>query len=119
MKLLSVMTTEGPRLAARVASGILVFSHAAGVSCEKLPTTLEAALASEGGLRQLLPDLQAVVDHEDSTKAVVPESAVRIVRPYLPSNVIAVGLNYREHAPVGPREEPGYLRTDGPLSGHR
>jgi 2-keto-4-pentenoate hydratase/2-oxohepta-3-ene-1,7-dioic acid hydratase in catechol pathway len=98
MKLLSVMTTEGPRLAARVASGILVFSHTAGVSSERLPPTLQAALSSEGGLSQLLPDLQGVVDHHDAMKAVVPESAVRIVRPYLPSNVIAVGLNYREHA---------------------
>src|SRR5271156_6157710 len=98
MKLLSVMTSEGPRLAARVASGILVFSDTAGVSSKKLPTTLQAALSSEGALSQLLPDLQGVIDHEDATKAVVQENAVRIVRPYLPSNVIAVGLNYREHA---------------------
>jgi 2-keto-4-pentenoate hydratase/2-oxohepta-3-ene-1,7-dioic acid hydratase in catechol pathway len=98
MKLLSVMTTEGPRLAARVASGILVFNDTAGVSPKRLPTTLQAALLSEGGLSRLLPDLQGVIDHHDTTKAVVQENAVRIIRPYLPSNVIAVGLNYREHA---------------------
>ena len=81
MKLLSVMTTEGPRLAARVASGILIFSDTDGILSERLPATLQAALSSEGGLSQLLPDLQAVADHEASKEAVVPENSVRVLGP--------------------------------------
>ena len=99
MKLLSVVTAKGPRLAAKLPSGILVFSQASGLLPEKaLPFTLHAALSGKGGLKRLLPHLQAVIHHPEAAKFIVPESEVKITRPFLPSNVICVGLNYREHA---------------------
>ena len=99
MKLLSVVTAKGPRLAAKVPSGILVFSQASQLFPEKsLPFTLHAAISIKGGLRRLQPHLQALIDHPDAAKFVVPESEVKIARPYRPENIICVGLNYREHA---------------------
>ena len=99
MKLLSVVTAKGPRLAAKLPSGILVFSQASELLPEKaLPFTLHAALSGKGGLKRLLPHLQAAIDHPEVAKFIVPESEVKITRPLLPSNVICVGLNYREHA---------------------
>jgi 2,4-diketo-3-deoxy-L-fuconate hydrolase len=99
MKLLSVVTPKGPRLAAKLSSGILVFSQAVQLFPEKsLPLTLNAAISIEGGLKRLQTHLQAVIDHPDAEEFIVPESEVKIARPYLPSNVIGVGLNYREHA---------------------
>ena len=99
MKLLSVVTAKGPRLAAKLPSGVLVFNQAAGLFPEKsLPFTLHAAISAKGGLKRLLPHLQAVIDHPESARFVVPESEVKLTRPFLPTNVICVGLNYKEHA---------------------
>ncbi len=99
MKLLSVVTAKGPRLAAKIPSGILIFSQASGLLPEKtLPFTLHAALSAKGGLKRLLPHLQALIDNAEAAKFIVPENEVKIARPFLPSNVICVGLNYREHA---------------------
>ena len=99
MKLLSVVTAKGPRLAAKLPSGILVFSQASALLPERaLPFTLHAALCAKGGLKRLLPHLQSIIDHAEAAKFVVSEGEVKIARPFLPSNVICVGLNYREHA---------------------
>lgn len=98
MKLLSAMTKEGPCLAAKIPSGILIFNRAAEGLAESLPSTLQEAITSDGGLKDILPRLQAVIDHADSARTAIPESEVRIVRPFLPANVLCVGLNYREHA---------------------
>ncbi|HEV2275439.1 MAG TPA: fumarylacetoacetate hydrolase family protein [Acidobacteriaceae bacterium] len=99
MKLLSVVTSKGPRLAAKVPSGILVFSQASGLFPEKsFPFTLQAAISGKGGLKRLLPHLQAVIDHQEVSQFVVPENEVKLTRPFLPNNVICVGLNYKAHA---------------------
>jgi 2-keto-4-pentenoate hydratase/2-oxohepta-3-ene-1,7-dioic acid hydratase in catechol pathway len=98
VKLLSAMTKDGPCLAAKVPSGILIFNRASGALAESLPATLQAAISSDGGLKRILPLLRGVVDQADLAKAAVPESEVAIVRPFLPANVFCVGLNYREHA---------------------
>jgi 2,4-didehydro-3-deoxy-L-rhamnonate hydrolase len=99
VKLLSVSTAKGARLAAKLPSGILNFSQASELFPQKsLPFTLHAALSVKGGLKRLLPHLQAVIDHPDVSKFLVPESEVKIVRPFLPGNIICVGLNYKAHA---------------------
>lgn len=101
MKLLSVATAKGPRLAAKLPNGILVFSQASELLPEKaspLPFTLHAALSGKGGLKRLLPRLQAVIDHPDSARFVVPQDKVTVARPFVPGNVICIGLNYKEHA---------------------
>lgn len=101
MKLMSVVTAKGPRLAAKLPSGVLIFSQANELfpqQTRSLPFTLHAALSVKGGLKRILPQLQAVSAHPDVQKFLVPESEVKIARPFLPANVFCVGLNYREHA---------------------
>jgi len=101
MKLLSATTAKGPRLAAKVSSGILIFSQANELFIDQtrsLPFTLHAALSAKGGLKRLLPQLQAAIDHPEAHNYIVPESEVKLARPFLPANVFCVGLNYREHA---------------------
>jgi hypothetical protein len=98
MKLLSVVTSKGARLAAKLPSGILVFSSAnelfAG-NASSVPFTLRAALTARGGLEKLLPLLQSAVDHPDASKFISPEDGVKVVIPFAPQNVFCVGLNYR------------------------
>lgn len=99
MKLLSVSTAKGARLAAKIPSGIFIFSNATELFPQKaFPFTLQAALSAKGGLKRLVPQLQAVIDHPEAAKFVVPESEVKIARPFLPGNTICVGLNYKAHA---------------------
>jgi 2,4-didehydro-3-deoxy-L-rhamnonate hydrolase len=100
MKLLSVVTPKGPRLAAKLASGLLVFSQAAKLFAGKtpeVPFTLHTALTTRGGLDRILPHLNAAVNHPNAGDLVVPEDDVKIAKPFSPGNVLCVGLNYRDH----------------------
>jgi 2-keto-4-pentenoate hydratase/2-oxohepta-3-ene-1,7-dioic acid hydratase in catechol pathway len=101
MKLLSVVTAKGARLAAKLPSGILVFSGANELfsgNASSVPFTLRAAITAKGGLERLLPLLQSAADHPDASKFTVPEDSVKIAMPFSPGNVFCVGLNYRDHA---------------------
>jgi 2-keto-4-pentenoate hydratase/2-oxohepta-3-ene-1,7-dioic acid hydratase in catechol pathway len=104
MKLLSVVTAKGPRLAASLPSGILVFSEATELFAGKassVPFTLRAAITIRGGLERLLPLLQSAVDHPDASKFIVPQDKLKLAIPFEPANVFCVGLNYRDHAQEG------------------
>ncbi len=101
MKLLSVVTAKGTSLAAKLHSGILVFSEATELlrgDTTSLPATMDAAITAEGGLDRLLPLLQSAADHPDAGKFTVPEADVKIAMPFMPGTVFCVGLNYRDHA---------------------
>jgi 2-keto-4-pentenoate hydratase/2-oxohepta-3-ene-1,7-dioic acid hydratase in catechol pathway len=101
MNLLSVVTPKGPRLAAKVSSGILVFSQADDLFAGKassVPLTLRAAITARGGLERLLPLLQSAADHPDASTFIAAEDGVQIAMPFSPGNVFCVGLNYRDHA---------------------
>jgi 2,4-didehydro-3-deoxy-L-rhamnonate hydrolase len=101
MKLLSVVTAKGTRLAAKLPAGILVFSEANELfsgSASSIPCTLRAAITAKGGLDRLLPVLQSAADHPAASKFTVPEENVKIAMPFAPENVFCVGLNYRDHA---------------------
>lgn len=107
MKLLSVLTDRGPRLAAKVSGGVLIFSQASELHRQKrLPLTLPLALSAEGGLERALPDLQAVANDPATAKLVIPESKAKLAIPFVPLNVICVGLNYKEHAKESGQELP-------------
>jgi 2,4-diketo-3-deoxy-L-fuconate hydrolase len=104
MKLLSVVTAKGPRLAASLPSGILVFSEATELFAGKassIPFTLRAAITIRGGLERLLPLLQSAIDHPDAGKFIVPQDKLKLAIPFEPANIICVGLNYRDHAQEG------------------
>ena len=101
MNLLSVVTPKGARLAAKVSSGILVFSQADDLFAGKassVPLTLRAAITARGGLERLLPLLQSAADHPDASRFIAAEDSVQIAMPFSPGNVLCVGLNYRDHA---------------------
>jgi 2-keto-4-pentenoate hydratase/2-oxohepta-3-ene-1,7-dioic acid hydratase in catechol pathway len=101
MKLLSVVTSKGARLAAKLPSGILVFSAANELFAGKassVPFTLRAAITGRGGLEKLLPLLQSALDHPDASKFISAEDSVTVAMPFAPENVFCVGLNYRDHA---------------------
>jgi 2-keto-4-pentenoate hydratase/2-oxohepta-3-ene-1,7-dioic acid hydratase in catechol pathway len=101
MKLLSVVTPKGARLAAKLPSGILVFSQAnelfAG-NASSVPLTLRAAISARGGLERLLPLLQSAAEHPDASRFTAFEDRAEIAMPFSPGNVFCVGLNYRDHA---------------------
>lgn len=101
MKLLSVITAEGPRLAAKLDSGILIFSDVDKLLSEdegSLPLTLQEALAADKDFSQIVSRLQAVIANSRVNQYVRPEGEVKIARPFVPGNVICVGLNYKDHA---------------------
>jgi 2,4-didehydro-3-deoxy-L-rhamnonate hydrolase len=101
MKLLSVVTPKGARLAAKLSSGILVFSDASDLFAGKassVPLTLRAAITAKGGLERLLPLLQLAADHPEASRFIAPEDSMQITMPFSPGNVFCVGLNYRDHA---------------------
>jgi hypothetical protein len=89
MKLLSVVTAKGARLAAKLPSGILVFSQSNELftgNASSVPCTLRAAITAKGGLERLLPLLQSVADHPDASKFTVPEDSAKIAMPlFLPT----------------------------------
>ena len=100
MRLLSVVTEKGACLAAKLPSGILVFSQAIELlpgSASSIPFTLRAAITARRGLDRLLPLLQSVVDHPEVSKFTAPEESVKVAIPFVPGNVFCVGLNYRDH----------------------
>ncbi len=103
MKLLSAVTSEGPRLAAKLDSGILVFSHARELFPEdvSLPLTLQQALIDEGGFERLKTFLQSVIRNPAIGKFILKQDEVRIAQPFLPGKVVCVGLNYKDHAKEG------------------
>jgi 2-keto-4-pentenoate hydratase/2-oxohepta-3-ene-1,7-dioic acid hydratase in catechol pathway len=101
MKLLSAVTPKGARLAAKLSSGILVFSHASDLfagRASSVPLTLRAAITARGGLERLLPLLQFAAHHPEASRFLAPEDSVQVGMPFSPNNVFCVGLNYRDHA---------------------
>jgi len=104
MILLSAVTSEGPRLAAKIASGIVIFSQAKAHSSweeRTLPLTLQAAVTEDGGVERLRAYLKAVLDDPQIGRLAIPEDEVRVGKPFLPGNVFCIGSNYRDHVQEG------------------
>jgi 2-keto-4-pentenoate hydratase/2-oxohepta-3-ene-1,7-dioic acid hydratase in catechol pathway len=104
MILLSVGTSEGPRLAAKIPAGILIFSQAkAHLPWEEPPPppTLQAAVTEEGGVERVRAYLKVVLDDPQVGRLATPENEVRVDMPFLPGNVFCVGSNYRGHIQEG------------------
>lgn len=101
MKLLSVVTPGGPRLAAKLDKGILLFEDIAergAHDLDSVPVNLQEVISVEDGLDTLRSRLEDVVRLPDVAQLLRPESSTRIARPFLPLNIICVGLNYKDHA---------------------
>ncbi|MBN9615796.1 MAG: hypothetical protein BGO25_03885 [Acidobacteriales bacterium 59-55] len=101
MKLLSVVTTEGHRLAAKIDSGVLIFSDANSLLSESgsfFPLTLQEIFASGKDFFQIESRLRSFIADPRVSQYVRPESEIKIAKPFTPHNVICVGLNYKDHA---------------------
>jgi 2-keto-4-pentenoate hydratase/2-oxohepta-3-ene-1,7-dioic acid hydratase in catechol pathway len=97
MILLTAITPGGPKLAAKLASGITIIEPAR-VEKASLPRTLQEALATPDGLDKIREFLQQD-ELEQSGSCLSPaQTEVRIGLPFRPRNLICIGLNYKDHA---------------------
>lgn len=101
MKLLSALTADGPRLAAKVDGGILIFSQAADLLRKTniiLPLTLQEAFAFDHTFAELESQAGVVLRDPDIQAYVRPEDEVTLAPLFRPRNILCVGLNYKDHA---------------------
>jgi 2-keto-4-pentenoate hydratase/2-oxohepta-3-ene-1,7-dioic acid hydratase in catechol pathway len=99
MKFLTIATEHGPRMAIKISEGILEISQIRefiGSSGPSMPLTLGEAISASGGLEEICSKLEPLLERVGSLA--IPEDRVRVTRPFLPQNIICVGLNYRDHA---------------------
>jgi 2-keto-4-pentenoate hydratase/2-oxohepta-3-ene-1,7-dioic acid hydratase in catechol pathway len=99
MKFLTIATDHGPRMAIKISEGILEISQIMefiGSSGPSMPPTLGEAISASGGLEEICSKLEPFLERVGSLA--IPEDRVRVTRPFLPQNIICVGLNYRDHA---------------------
>ena len=109
MKLLSVVTPAGPRLAAHTSDGITVFADQMEIPdapARSLPLTLDELVLSEGGIEKASEALDTAVAFAGTHSLFRPENEVVIGRPYKPGNIFCVGKNYKAHAEEGGGEAP-------------
>ncbi len=100
MKLLSVTTPEGPRLAAKVAAGIVIFSEVDELFRKKkltMPLTLQEAFASDDSFAELESQASSILSHPDIQTYIHPENQVTPTQLFAPRNILCVGLNYKDH----------------------
>ena len=109
MILLSTITEDGPRLAAKLASRILILTEARNRLGDKqpFPETLDLALSTPGGLDDVKQYVASVARRLDELKdLLVPEEEVKIGIPFHPRSIICVGGNYKSHLDEGWTEIP-------------
>jgi len=101
MKLLSAKTPEGPRLAAKLEGGILLFAQVAHAFPEiigSIPATLDDIVMDDGGIEPFLATVAPVLSDPRIADLLIPEDKIQICKPFQPRNIICVGLNYKDHA---------------------
>jgi 2-keto-4-pentenoate hydratase/2-oxohepta-3-ene-1,7-dioic acid hydratase in catechol pathway len=105
MKLVSVHSPEGPRLAAMAgddpSDGLIVFSDLAKTRKDavlSLPLTLEELVFHENGIEEARPALESAIAFAHQHSLVRPLSDFNLAQLYLPRNILCVGRNYRAHA---------------------
>jgi len=101
MKLLSAKTPEGPRLAAKLEGGILLFAQVAHAFPEiigSIPATLDDIVMDDGGIEPFLATVAPVLSDPRIADLLIPEDKIQICKPFQPRNIVCVGLNYKDHA---------------------
>ncbi len=101
MKLLSAQTSEGPRLAAKLDGGVLVFSQAAAIFPDiirSVPLTLQEVVVEDGGIERFVRTIAPVIGDPRVSHLLIPEEKIQITKPFQPKNILCVGLNYKDHA---------------------
>lgn len=96
MRLTTIVTTAGPRLHVRGASGYVDVAEATGQSSW---ASLDAYLADGDRARDAV---RALTDHEGRQ---YDDASLGPVSPH-PARILCIGVNYREHAAEGGRDVP-------------
>ena len=115
MKLLSVLTSEGPRLAAELKGGVLVFAEAAASQHRKsveLPLTLQEIFSSGEDFDYFAPVMLSILKDPESEGYLRPLGQVTPTQLFQPRNILCVGLNYRDHAEesnIAPPAQPVFF----------
>jgi 2-keto-4-pentenoate hydratase/2-oxohepta-3-ene-1,7-dioic acid hydratase in catechol pathway len=98
MILLTVITPNGPRLAMKTSSGVVILENAEKGK-KSLPLTVGDAVTLSGGLdliRQFVAE--NLGDTAKLHKFAVPEAEIQLGPLFRPRNVLCIGLNYKDHA---------------------
>lgn len=99
MKLVSVHSPQGPRLAALLPSGFVLFSEASEhMQGRSLPHTMEELVFRDDGIESARPLLEEAIALSEQSAFVRPVSAYRPAMLYQPRSIFCVGRNYRAHA---------------------
>lgn len=101
MKLVSVNTPEGVRLAALAGDGLVVFSDLSNgrtSPARSLPLTLEDLVVRENGIEEARPALELAIAFAQQHSLVQRPSSLQLAQLYRPRNILCVGRNYRAHA---------------------
>jgi 2,4-diketo-3-deoxy-L-fuconate hydrolase len=101
MKLLSAQTPEGPRLAATLEGGVLIFAQVAHAFPEiigSIPATLDEVVMADGGVERFLATVAPLLSDPQTAALLTPEDKIQLRKPFQPRNIICVGLNYKDHA---------------------
>jgi 2-keto-4-pentenoate hydratase/2-oxohepta-3-ene-1,7-dioic acid hydratase in catechol pathway len=103
MKLISVCTAQGPRLAAQVSDGVVVFSEIREQfeAVRTLPLTLEELVFRENGVEEARTALEAGIEFATQHSLVHSSSEYSASQLYRPRTILCVGRNYRAHAEEG------------------
>lgn len=103
MKLISVRTADGLRLAAEVAEGVVVFSDLVEQFelARVLPLTLEELVLREDGIEAVRAVLAAGIEFARQHSLVRSATEYSAGQLYRPRNILCVGRNYRAHAEEG------------------
>lgn len=115
MRLLSALTVDGPRLAAKVDGRILVFAEAEDLLRNAdmvLPRTLQEAFASDHSFAELESQAAVILADPDIQAYLHPEEEITLASLFTPRNILCVGLNYKDHAAesnVPPPQQPVFF----------
>jgi 2,4-diketo-3-deoxy-L-fuconate hydrolase len=98
MILLTAVTLQGPRLGVKTSAGVVILDQAAK-NKKSLPLTIGQALSEPDGLDRVREFVRAnLSDAETLRKLAVPESEIELGSLFQPTNVLCIGLNYKDHA---------------------
>jgi 2-keto-4-pentenoate hydratase/2-oxohepta-3-ene-1,7-dioic acid hydratase in catechol pathway len=109
MILLSIETQKGPKLAVKLAAGVVIYEELPlqPSSPPRIPRSIDEALSTPDALDELRRWTMTTLDSHDGVHPFLrSERELNVGLPFRPRNVICVGLNYRSHAEEGGRELP-------------
>src|SRR6478672_7719753 len=93
MILLTTITPAGPRLAVKTAAGIVILETVGKKSA--LPLRMEEIFLIPDALDRIRDFIDRNLSHCVNSGLAVPEKECQIGLPFRPSNLLCIGLNYK------------------------